>query len=312
VRSGIVVFGESVELSPEKQRMQEDNIHLNVADLVVSLTNEPGICITGHVPSFLVDAPPQASVNLHLDSGDGRLKDRHQVAVSEHLGWKAFATADRSSILVERIGGRVKARFSAEAPCQLVDVFVSNRRSAGSDEELLLVEVLPLPVVALLSGHQGLFLHSCAVALEQDGILFTGVSGSGKSTMAGLWHRFGPPSSRVIDDEHILARQVDESALLYGAPWSRGPRAATFSRTPLKAVFFLSHSRQNQCITLSPSEALAEFLSQVFLPLWSRDQLELTLQTGAALLQGVPCYQLPFFPDERVVGFVQEVIGGRD
>ena len=289
-----------------------DDIRLNVADLVVSLTVEPGIRITGQVPSFLVDAPAQASVNLRLDKGDSRLEDRHRVHVSEHLGWKAFTTADSSSILVERLGGRVKARFNAEAACQLVDVFASNPMGAGSDEELLLMEILPLPVVALLAGRQGLFLHSCAVALEEKGILFTGVSGSGKSTMAGLWRRFGPPSSRVIDDEHILARQVDELALLYGAPWKRGSHAAYFSRTPLKAVFFLSHSRQNQCIALSPSEALAELLSQVFLPLWSKAQLELTLQTGAALLQGVACFRLPFFPDERVVGFVQKVIGGCD
>jgi hypothetical protein len=114
----------------------------------------------------------------------------------------------------------------------------------------------------------------------------------------------------VIDDEHILARQVNESALIYGAPWSRGLRAATFSRTPLTAIFFLSHSRHNQCIALSPREALAELLSQVFLPVWSKDQLELTLQTSAALLQEVACYRLPFVPDERIIGFVQNVIGG--
>jgi hypothetical protein len=298
-----------VNRSPEKQRMSDD-LRLNVADLVVSVTIEPGISITGQVRSFVVDAPARASVNLRFDSGDGRLKDRYEVAVGEHLAWKAFATADNRSILVERLGGRIKAIFTAEAPCRVVDVFVSTTASAGSDEGLLLVETLPLPVVVLLSGHHGLFLHSCAVALEQQGILFTGVSGSGKSTMADLWRRFGPPSSSVIDDEHILARQINESALLYGAPWSRGPRAATFSRTPLKAVFFLSHALQNQCIALSPSEALAEFLSQVFLPVWSRSQLELTLQTSAALLQGVPCYRLPFAPDERIVGFVQDVIGG--
>jgi hypothetical protein len=46
------------------------------------------------------------------------------------------------------------------------------------------------------------------------------------------------------------------------------------------------------------------------LPVWSREQLELTLQTGAALLQGVSCYRLPFVPDESIVGFVQDVIGG--
>ncbi len=290
--------------------MQGDNVCLNVADLVVSLTNEPGISITGHVPSFLVDAPPQASVNLRLDSGDGRLKDRHETYLSEHLGWQAFATADNSFILVKRLGGRIAIRFTAEVRCEVVDVFISRPRGTVPDEELLLMEILPLPVVALLSGRQGLLLHSCAVALKEEGILFTGVSGSGKSTMADLWRRFGPPFSRVIDDEHILARRVSESALLYGAPWSRGPREAEFSRTPLKAIFFLSHSRQNQCIALSPSEALAEFLSQVYLPVWSRDQVELTLQTSAALVQGVPCYRLPFAPDESIVGFVQEVIGG--
>jgi hypothetical protein len=290
--------------------MQGDNVRLNVADLVVSLTIEPGICITGHVPSFLVEAPAQASVNLRLDSGDGRLKERHKLYVSEHLGWKAFATADNRSILVERLGGRIKVRFTAEPPCQVVDVFISGPKEAASDEELLLMEVLPLPVVALLSGRQGLFMHSCAVALQEEGILFTGVSGSGKSTMADLWRRFGPPSARVIDDEHILVRQINESTMLYGAPWSRGPRVATLSRTPLKAIFFLSHGLQNQCIALSPSEALAELLSQVFLPVWSREQLELTLQTGAALLKGVVCYRLPFVPNERIVGFVQEMIRG--
>ena len=298
--------------SPDKQRIQGGNVRLNVADLVVSLTIEPGINITGHVASFLVDAPPQASVHLRLDSGDGRLKDRHEMYLSEHLGWQAFATADNSSILVKRLGGRIKVRFTADARCQVVDVFISRPRGTVSDEELLLMEILPLPVVALLSGHQGLLLHSCAVALEEEGILFAGVSGSGKSTMADLWRRFGPPSSRVVDDEHILARRVNESAVLYGAPWSRGPRAAEFSRTPLKAVFFLSHSRRNQCIALSPSEALAEFLSQVYLPVWSRDQLEVTLHTCAALLQEVACYRLPFAPDESIVGFVQEVIGGWD
>jgi hypothetical protein len=177
-------------------------------------------------------------------------------------------------------------------------------------QEILLVEVLPLPVVVLLSGRNGLFLHSCAVALDSAGILFSGVSGSGKSTMADLWRRFGPPTSTVVDDEHILARHSAGCTLLYGAPWTRGPQAASFSRTPLKAVFFLSHGEQNKCTRMTAAEAFAQLLSQVFLPLWSKEQVELTMQTCAGLLQDVNCYHLEFVPRPDVVGFVQELLRG--
>jgi hypothetical protein len=161
----------------------------------------------------------------------------------------------------------------------------------------------------LLSGRAGLFLHSCAVDLEGEGILFAGVSGSGKSTMAGLWREFGPPASKVIDDEHIIARNAAESTILFGAPWSRGLRKAAFSRTPAKAIFFLSHGQENQCERLSSSEAFAKLLSQVFLPVWSQEQLELTVQTCARLLGNVDGYHLQFVPDSEVVSLVQDILG---
>jgi energy-coupling factor transporter ATP-binding protein EcfA2 len=160
----------------------------------------------------------------------------------------------------------------------------------------------------LLSGRNGLFLHSCAVSLEESGILFSGVSGSGKSTMAELWRRFGPPASNVIDDEHILARQAAGATLLYGAPWARGPRAASFSRTPLRSIFFLSHGKQNACKRMTAGEALAQLLSQVFLPLWSREQIELTIQTCTNLLQDIACYDLRFVPGPEVIDFVQDLL----
>jgi hypothetical protein len=174
----------------------------------------------------------------------------------------------------------------------------------------LLVEVLPVPVVMLLSGRGGLFLHSCAVALDEAGILFSGVSGSGKSTMASLWQSFGPATSTVIDDEHVLARQLADTTLLYGTPWTRGPRAASFSRTPLRFIFFLSHGEQNECTRMTAGEAFAQLLSQVFLPLWSREQVELSMHTCSALLQDVACYHLRFVPGPEVVDFVRDLLRG--
>lgn len=295
--------------------MQGRETRLDVANIVVSVTTEPETPVYGHVDSFLSSEPAEARVSIRLSrEGDRAEEVRLQAAFAEHPTWKAFHSQDGRHIIVERVGGRVQARFAAAARCDTVEVLFRTSEAAGSDgkeaaaRELGLIEVLPVPVVALLSGRRGLFLHSCGVNLMQQGILFSGVSGSGKSTMGELWRRFGPTNSHLIDDEHILARLEGETTWLYGAPWSRGPFEATHSRTPLKAVFFLSHGTQNRCIRMSHSEALAELMSQVFLPVWSREQMELTTQTCAELLGQVDSYRLPFVPDHEVIRFVQEIL----
>jgi hypothetical protein len=287
--------------------MQDLEIRLSVADMIVLLRSGPGVRVVGHVDSFLVDGQPEATVNVRLACGSDWTMEWRRVSTGKNLGWNAFRTPDGEWIQVERLGGDL-VRFASERECQVVDLLL-NRPDDGSERELLLVETLPLPVVVLLSGRGGVFLHSCAVALGEAGVLFAGVSGSGKSTMAELWRRFGPSRSRVIDDEHIIARSSPESTVLFGAPWSRGTSRAVFSRTPLKVIFFLSHGEQNKCVRLSSTEAFAHLLSQVFLPVWSQEQVELTMQTCADMLGGVDCYHLQFVPDSEVVGFIQEFLG---
>lgn len=296
--------------------MQHREIKLNVADIVVSLAIDRDVRISGHVDSFLADGPAEATVRVQIGARNGQSQVMCGSPISEHPGWIAHRTADRESVVVTRPGTGIQVRFATDRRCKVVDVLLRDTAPGSPDggdwrrHELLLVEVLPMPVVVLLAGREGLFLHSCAVALEQQGLLFSGVSGSGKSTMADLWRQYGPSSSKVIDDEHILARKVGDRSWLYGAPWSRGARTATFSRTPLRTVFFLTHGNRNRCIALSSSEALAELLSQVFLPAWSRQQLDLVMQTCADLLQQADCYRLQFVPDQEVVRFVQDISGG--
>ena len=294
--------------------MQDNSIRLNVADLVVSLRTGPGVQVVGHVNSFLAGGLPEAAIDIRFGNESDWAGEWHELSIGEGLGWNAFRAADGKFILVERLGGEMLVRFGSDPRCRTVDVLLRlpGESSAGDippELELLLVETMPLPVVALLSGRGGLFVHSCAVALDGEGILFAGVSGSGKSTMAELWRRYGPRSSTVIDDEHILARSTAGSTMLFGAPWSRGARKATFSRTPAKAIFFLAHGEQNQCDRLSPGEALAQLMSQVFLPLWCQDHLELTVQTCARLLESIDCFSLQFVPGAEVVDFVQDVLG---
>jgi hypothetical protein len=303
--------------------MEFRETRLRVGNLVVSLETEAGVEVSGCVDSFVVDAPSEATIRVRSGLGipSGEWHEQLSVvedglATAEDIRWSAFRAPDGESVVIHRTGLGLLMQYAPGSSCNVVDVLLGPADVAGGapargpGRELALVAALPLPVVVLLAGRQGLFLHSCAVNDSGEGILFSGVSGSGKSTMAELWRNFGPPSTAVIDDEHIIAHRVGDQMLLHGAPWRRGLREARTESAPLRAIFFLSHGVGNRCIPLSPADALAQLMSQVFLPVWSREQVELTMQTCADVVQEADCYHLEFVPQPDVVGFVRGVLAG--
>ena len=68
-----------------------------------------------------------------------------------------------------------------------------------------LAEVL---MIHLLAQGRGILLHACAVKDGKQGILFSGVSGAGKSTTAWLWEN-QPGAILLSDDRVILHRQAN-------------------------------------------------------------------------------------------------------
>ena len=296
--------------------MQYRETRVSVGNLVVSLETEAGIDVSGYVGSFVVDAPSEATVRVRSGLERPSVERCQQLSIAEDIRWNAVRASDGESVVIQRTGLGLLMQYAPESSCNVVDVWLGPPDGAdgapvrSSGRELSLVEVLPLPVVVLLAGRHGLFLHSCAVTDNGEGILFSGVSGSGKSTMSELWRKFGPPTASVIDDEHIIAHRVGGQMLLHGAPWKRGLREAKAKSAPLRAIFFLSHGAGNRCDPLSPGDAFAQLMSQVFLPVWSKEQVELTVQTCADLVQETDCYHLEFVPEPDVVGFVQDVLEG--
>jgi hypothetical protein len=178
--------------------------------------------------------------------------------------------------------------------------------SGSPGQTFTVVDLLPLPVVSILAGRGGLLLHSCGLVWQASGLIFAGVSGTGKSTLAGLWRRWGDDRSSIVDDEHLIVRYRHKVARLYGVPWMRGDRQSLSGSAPLKAIFFLVQGPQNRCQILSPAEALARLMSQVFLPAWSKAQMEQVLDTCAQLVQDVQCCELAFLPRPETVHFLQD------
>jgi hypothetical protein len=157
--------------------------------------------------------------------------------------------------------------------------------------------------INLLAQGRGVLLHSSGVIDGGQGILFNGVSGSGKSTMASLWE--AEDGTTVLSDDRVIVREQDGRFWGYGTPWHGDARILSPEAAPLERIFVIHHAKENQVAKLKPMEAVSRLLVASFPPFWDAEGMAFTLDLLKRLVENVPCYQLGFAPDEDVVELVR-------
>jgi hypothetical protein len=160
-------------------------------------------------------------------------------------------------------------------------------------------------MAGLLGRGRGALMHACAVSDGEAGFLFAGTSGSGKSTMAGIWEP--QPGAVLLSDDRVILRRHDGEFWIYGTPWHGDARAVAAVRAPLRRVFILSHGKENRAIPLTPLQAASALFVRSFPPFWDSSGVTFYLQLLGEVAQTLPCLQLEFLPDASIVDYVRGV-----
>jgi hypothetical protein len=162
-----------------------------------------------------------------------------------------------------------------------------------------------------LIPRQGIILHSCGVLSEnRKGILFIGLSGTGKSTLASFWrqrHGIGA----VLNDDRVIVRRIRGQFKLYRTPWS-----GEFNEYTLKAregiilgnSFFIKHGLCNSMSRMHLKDALAKALPNIFFPFWDHSAYGNVINFCKSLFCQVPPRSLSFKKSIRVVNFIDKNI----
>src|SRR5438309_1837710 len=84
-------------------------------------------------------------------------------------------------------------------------------------------------------------------------------------------------------------------------------KMASADRAPLAGIYLLRHGHgmSNALVPQRRSQAITRLLASSFAPLYSRDALAFTLGFLDQVVRAVPCHELSFTPDERVVALVR-------
>ena len=95
--------------------------------------------------------------------------------------------------------------------------------------------------VYLASFTNGILIHASGIRDGAKGHLFTAVSGTGKSTMARLWHEAG---ALVINDDRLWLHKVGDKWQMFNTPMMHYKQTALM--TPVNNIFLKRQSPVNE------------------------------------------------------------------
>ncbi|PKL00663.1 MAG: hypothetical protein CVV56_05060 [Tenericutes bacterium HGW-Tenericutes-1] len=111
--------------------------------------------------------------------------------------------------------------------------------------------------------------HASAISYQNEAILFSAPSGVGKSTHASLWQKYLSDVKYLNDDKPLLSF-VNNQLIASGTPWSGKTDHTSNLSFPVKAIVFISQSKEPSIQVLNESEKLILLLKNGFR---SRDEL---------------------------------------
>ncbi|MCD7841505.1 MAG: PqqD family protein [Lachnospiraceae bacterium] len=158
-----------------------------------------------------------------------------------------------------------------------------------------------------LAQKKGIYaLHSASILYQGKAWLFSGPSGTGKSTHTEIWNRlFGVP---ILNGDLNLLTIRNGTPYVCGLPWCGTSGISTTEEYPLGGVILLKQSRHNLCQTPDADRQIL-LLSQRFIsPVWTRNQLESNLRFAEAVSLLVPVRRLNCTKEDEAAIYMKELI----
>ena len=154
--------------------------------------------------------------------------------------------------------------------------------------------------------HKMIQMHSSLVSYQDQGIMFLGPSGIGKTTQAELWNHYR--DARIINGDIVFVQETSDEFLGWGTPWHGSSSYCENTSVPVAAMVVLKQAKENSIRELTGFEKVTEVSNSVFYPQWLEGGMELCLETLDHLLKKVPVYELSCRPDEDAVRLTEQVV----
>lgn len=283
-------------------------VSVKIADLVFQIVGDRSAGQLDTEPvwrSFITADPAAVTIRLHSVKVPPVVVERGEKIFDSQSVWGLYRTGEQHVIVFQSpvIRDRTYATAVFSSDFLRGDLYLNNQSPDGTDpcNSFFEYPISEIMMICLLARGRGIHVHASGISDDGRGLLFAGNSTHGKTTMARLWQGEG----RILNDDRIVLRARDGRIWMYGTPWHGECDSVSSDGVPLDRVFFLRHAGTNGLRRVEGVQAAAMLLARSFPPLWDASGMACTLDFCDQVVSRVPCHELGFVPDQRVVDFIR-------
>lgn len=109
-------------------------------------------------------------------------------------------------------------------------------------------------------------MHGTVIEVENKGIIFTAISGTGKTTHTLYWQELLGDKLKIINGDKPIIRFFDGVPYAYGTPWAGKENFHTNARAELKEICLIERAEKNEVVPLTGIQIISLFVKQIYQP----------------------------------------------
>jgi hypothetical protein len=145
-----------------------------------------------------------------------------------------------------------------------------------------------------------IMIHASGINNSGTGYLFSGVSGKGKTTMAGLWHASG---AQIIHDDRLIIRNTGNGYMMYSTPVYNNDEP---QKSPVNKIFIIEHGIENSLVPVKEAAAVSLVMANCIQHNWGPEIISRLLGSVSSICEEIPVIKLSFRPDKNIIDHILE------
>lgn len=153
-----------------------------------------------------------------------------------------------------------------------------------------------------LINKNSFYIHGSGVNYNGQGLIFTGKSGFGKTTMSDIFHNGG---MSVINDDRLIIRKIADSYMMFNSPLKNVTEP---KQSRINHIFSIYHSKKNIVEKISGIEAFRKVVPNIIQHNVDKAFVSILSDTYSDFIKRFPVYSLGFVPDKNIIPFISDII----
>lgn len=149
----------------------------------------------------------------------------------------------------------------------------------------------------MLLKNSSFFIHGSGLCFKNKGLIFTGKSGVGKTTISKIFENI---SYHVHDDRLIISKANNEYFMF------NSPMINVFEKRSCKVdkIFSIKQSNKNELVRISGIKAINEIIPNIAQHNIDNITIDLLYNSAIDFIKNTECYILYFNKNENLIGFI--------